>query len=102
MAFDDDDPYINLEEAEGGKAIEFAMAANKMCLRALGDPTTSNSSTRYSRILRSLESDQRIPFVSKMGKDDNGNDALYNLWKDTKVCRPNTSLQNCRLYKYLH
>jgi prolyl oligopeptidase PreP (S9A serine peptidase family) len=81
-----DDPYVYLEEAEGDKAIEFALSANKMCLRALGDPTASTSS-RYSRILSSLESDERIPFVSKMGKDNNGNDVLYNLWKDSKVGR---------------
>lgn len=78
------DPYANLEEADGDSAIEFALAANKMCLRALGDPTKSSSS-EYSRILSSLESDERIPFVSKMGKDKDGNDVLYNLWKDTKV-----------------
>jgi prolyl oligopeptidase PreP (S9A serine peptidase family) len=83
MAFEDD-PYVDLEEAESDKAMEFALMANKMCLKALGDPTTSNS-TQYSRILSSLESDERIPFVSKMGKDSNGDDMLYNLWKDTKV-----------------
>lgn len=83
MAFEDD-PYVDLEEVEGDKAVEFAVSANKMCLKALGDPTTSYP-TRYSRILNSLESDDRIPFVSKMGKDSNGNDILYNLWKDDKV-----------------
>jgi len=82
MAFEDD-PYVDLEEVEGDKAVEFAVSANKMCLKALGDPTTSYP-TRYSRILNSLESDDRIPFVSKMGKDSNGNDILYNLWKDDK------------------
>lgn len=79
-----EDPYLNLEEIEGSYSLEFANAANKMCLRALGDPTTSGTS-EYSRILKSLESDERIPFVSKMGKDDKGKDVLYNLWKDNKV-----------------
>ena len=82
----EEDPYVNLEDAEGAKGIEFAKAANQMCLKALGDPTESSSS-RYSRILRALESDERIPFVSKMGTDSNGDHVLYNLWKDPKVGR---------------
>ena len=80
----EEDPYLNLEDAEGAKGIEFAKLANQMCLKALGDPTTSSSS-RFSRILSTLESDDRIPFVSKMGTDDNGDHVLYNLWKDPKV-----------------
>lgn len=78
------DPYNYLEETDGDKAIDFVLAANKMCLQALGDPTTA-SSALYSRILNSLESDERIPFVSKIGKDAAGNDVLYNLWKDSTV-----------------
>ena len=78
------DPYSYLEDIDGDKAINFVLAANKMCLQALGDPTTTNS-TMYSRIVKSLESDERIPFVSKIGKDAAGNDVLYNLWKDSTV-----------------
>ncbi len=79
-----DDPNVDLEDADGERALEFVLTANKMCLKALGDPTTSNAKL-YSRILNSLESDERIPFVSKFGKDGDGNDVLYNLWKDSKV-----------------
>jgi len=82
-----EDLYTDLEEADGQKAVEFALAANKMCLKALGDPTKSSSS-QYSRILNSLESDERIPFVSKVGKDKDGSDIVYNLWKDSKVSIP--------------
>lgn len=80
MAFD---PYVDLEDANSRKGMEFALTANKMCLKALGDPMTE--STIYSRILKSLESDDRIPVVSKLGTDEDGNEILYNLWKDTKV-----------------
>jgi prolyl oligopeptidase PreP (S9A serine peptidase family) len=78
-----DDPYLYLEDSNSEKGMEFALLANRMCLRALGDPM-KNSAT-YSRILKSLERDDRIPFVSKVGKDENGNDLLFNLWKDSKV-----------------
>eukprot|EP00934_Nitzschia_sp_Nitz4_P006957 Nitzschia sp. Nitz4//scaffold121_size67750//38071//40463//NITZ4_006071-RA/size67750-augustus-gene-0.123-mRNA-1//1//CDS//3329534360//6947//frame0 len=77
------DPYVDLEDLESEASLSFAKIANRMCLKALGDPTTSSTS-EYSRILKSLESDERIPFVSKMGKDVNGKDVLYNLWKDSK------------------
>lgn len=86
MDLADHDPYVDLEDADSEKALEFVLAANKMCLNALGDPVTSNS-TLYSRILKSLESDERIPFVSKIGKDEAGNDILFNLWKDSQVSR---------------
>ena len=79
-----DDPYLSLEDVGAKKSLQFVAAANTMCINALGDPTESDSS-EYSRILTSLESDERIPFVSKMGRDDDGNDILYNLWKDKKV-----------------
>jgi hypothetical protein len=37
------------------------------------------------RVLKVLESDDRIPYVSKYGRDDDGNEVLYNFWKDSKV-----------------
>lgn len=79
-----DDPYVSLEDTESDSAIEFVLGANKFSIDALGDPTKSETS-QYSRILKALESDERIPFVSKMGKDSAGNDEVYNLWKDSKV-----------------
>ena len=78
------DPYNYLEDTDGDKAIDFVLAANKMCLQALGDPTKTHSDI-YSRVLKSLDSDERIPFVSKIGKDAAGSDVLYNLWKDSSV-----------------
>jgi len=78
-----ENPYAYLEDPKSKKGVEFALVANRMCLKALGDPL-ENSET-YSRILRSLDGDDRIPFVSKSGKDENGRDILFNLWKDSKV-----------------
>lgn len=81
-----DDPYKSLEDLESQASLDFAHAANQACLKALGDPAKSkNASASYSKILEVLESDERIPFVSKMSKDDAGEDLLYNLWKDSKV-----------------
>lgn len=76
-----DDSHIDLEDVHAEKSLEFAMAANKMCLKALGDPKQAGD---YNRVLSSLESDERLPFVSRMGKDESGNDLLYNLWKDNE------------------
>jgi hypothetical protein len=77
---DEDDPYSSLEhDSEGTR--RFVTEANKFCLTALGDPTQS---PRYERILKYLQADDVIPFVSKMGSV-NGDDELYNLWKDVKV-----------------
>jgi prolyl oligopeptidase len=85
MALREDDPYVSLEDVESEESLDFAIAANQMCMKAHGDPAKSKTSC-YAKILEVLESDERIPFVSKMGKDKAGNDLLYNLWKDSKVC----------------
>jgi prolyl oligopeptidase len=79
-----DDPYIFLEEVESEKSLQFARDANDACLKALGDPTKSETGT-YDRVLEVLESDDRIPYVSKYGRDDDDNEVLYNFWKDSKV-----------------
>lgn len=82
---DDDahDPYIALEK-DNEATQRFVKQANKFCLMALGDPTLS---PRYKRILDLLESDddERIPFVTKMGTTKDGDEELYNLWKDSNV-----------------
>lgn len=77
----EDDPYLYLEERDSPKARKFALTANQMCLSALGDPSTSSSST-YPKILNFLEADERIPLVVKMGTNESGEDLLYNFWKD--------------------
>jgi prolyl oligopeptidase PreP (S9A serine peptidase family) len=88
MNHDDDDgnkndSYIGLEEMGTDGSKRFVQEANKFCLTALKDPTESDI---YPKILKILENDERIPIVTKMGVDDQGNAELYNLWKDAKVC----------------
>jgi hypothetical protein len=77
-----DDPYIWLEEVESEESLQFARDANEACLKALGDPTKSGTGT-YDKVLSVLESSDRIPYVAKYGKDDDGNDILMNFWKDS-------------------
>jgi prolyl oligopeptidase PreP (S9A serine peptidase family) len=91
-----DDPYISLEEIDSDDSLHFATQSNQACLKALGDPTKSKSQS-YKRILEVLETDDRIPFVSKMGRDDRGNDLLYNLWKDSKV---SWTTENCAYFRW--
>lgn len=79
-----DDPYLSLEETDSDSSLEFVRGANQFSINALGDPTKSKTS-QYSRIMQVLQSDERIPFVSKLGSDSSGNDEVYNLWKDSKV-----------------
>jgi prolyl oligopeptidase PreP (S9A serine peptidase family) len=79
-----DDPFQDLEDVGSPSSRSFVNFANEMCMKAHGDPTKSSTST-YSKILKYLESDDRIPLVSKMGKDKKGQGILFNLWKDSKV-----------------
>ena len=78
---DASDPYLWLEEVESEESLNFAKAANEACLEALGDPTTSETNT-YSRVLAALTSDERIPHVAKYGRDDKGEEIMFNFWKD--------------------
>lgn len=78
------DPYLWLEEVESERALDFAKASNEACLAALGDPTTSSTGT-YDRILKVLESNDRIPSVSQFGHDEEtGEPVLFNFWKDSQ------------------
>ena len=92
-----DDPYRSLEDVDSEESMDFVQLANKYCLKALGDPTKSKTDS-YSKILKVLESDERIPFVSKMGKDDSGSDLLYNLWKDSKVREHFTNIMQLPIF----
>jgi prolyl oligopeptidase len=76
-----EDPYIWLEDVESEESLAFAMEANKQCLEALGDPASGKTDT-YDNVLKVLESNDRIPHVTKLGRDEAGNDILYNFWKD--------------------
>ena len=73
------DPYLWLEEVESDESLAFARESNAKCMEALGDPTASPT---YSRILNVLESDDRIPYVTSYGVNDEGEHILYNFWKD--------------------
>jgi prolyl oligopeptidase len=77
----DADPYLWLEDVESEESLNFAKAANEACLGALGDPKTSETNT-YSRVLAALTSDERIPHVSKYGRNDEGEEIMFNFWKD--------------------
>jgi prolyl oligopeptidase PreP (S9A serine peptidase family) len=79
-----EDPFQDLEDVGSPSSKSFVNFANEMCMKAHGDPTKSSTLT-YSKILKHLEADERIPLVSKMGKDEKGKDVLFNLWKDAKV-----------------
>ena len=82
-SWQEEDPYIWLEDVKSEESLKFAMDNNKKCLEALGDPSSADSTTgTYDRILKVLESDDRIPHVTTLGRDEAGNDILYNFWKD--------------------
>ena len=74
-----EDPYLWLEDVESEESLQFARDANAACLEALGDPKAGPS---YDRILKVLESDDRIPHATVHGVDDNGETVLFNFWKD--------------------
>ncbi|MEM6472349.1 MAG: prolyl oligopeptidase family serine peptidase, partial [Planctomycetota bacterium] len=70
------DPYLWLEEVEGEKALDWVKARNKKSLAAI----TSDPSYKQleSELLEILDSDGRIPGVSKTG------DYFYNFWRDAE------------------
>jgi prolyl oligopeptidase len=69
-----DDPYTWLEEVEGAKALEWVKAKNAVTLKDAGSGPAFEK--RQAEILEVLDSDARIPYVNRMGKE------LYNFWKD--------------------
>jgi prolyl oligopeptidase len=78
------DPYIWLEDVESEDSLNFAKQSNERCLSQLGNPEESETGT-YERVLKVLESDDRIPSASVYGHDDDGEAILFNFWKDSKV-----------------
>lgn len=76
-----EDPYIWLEDVESEESLDFAKASNEKCLSALGDPKDGPS---YDRILKVLESEDRIAYASCHGRDSNQDDKriYFNFWKD--------------------
>lgn len=79
------DPYVWLEEVESEQSLDFARSANEACLTALGNPEKDEKGTgTYERVLKILESDDRIPHVTQFGTNEDGEPILFNFWKDAK------------------
>ena len=70
-----DDPHLWLEEVTGEKALAWVKERNAESTAAL---TKTTRSALNERLLKILDSDERIPFVSKAG------DYYYNFWRDAK------------------
>jgi prolyl oligopeptidase len=79
------DPYIWLEDVESEESLSFAKSANEKCLASLGDPTDKPT---YERVLKILESKDRIAHVTNHGRDETSTTTsnqrvFYNFWKDS-------------------
>src|SRR5579863_6575517 len=70
------DPHLWLEEVTGDKPLEWVKARNAESVAELTE--TDLFKDLNQRILKILDSDARIPFVSKAG------DYYYNFWRDAK------------------
>ena len=69
-----DDPYLWLEATHGARAMDWVKQQNAITEKAFA---SSPEFTRtFDQVLEVLDSDARIPYVSRMG------DYLYNFWKD--------------------
>eukprot|EP00978_Attheya_sp_CCMP212_P037358 scaffold175408_cov62-Attheya_sp.AAC.2 len=77
-----EDPYLYLEEVESEESLQFANNANAACLQQLGDPMLSGTGT-YDSLLGVLESDDRIPHVGKFGQTEDGEEIMFNFWRDS-------------------
>ena len=69
-----------LEEVEGEDALAWVKEQNADAISTFGEPSAQ---PLYSRILASLESDEKIPYI---GRVLNG-DAFYNVWTDADHVR---------------
>src|SRR5690606_33002172 len=70
------DPYIWLEDVEGEKALDWVKARNAVTEAELAD--TAEFRQLESQIRAILDSEAKIPYVSKIG------DHYYNFWKDAQ------------------
>jgi prolyl oligopeptidase len=85
------DPYLWLEEVTGKKPLEWVKERNAESVAELAK--SEAFTTLEERLLKILDSDQRIPFVSKSGP------YYYNFWRDAKNRRGlwrRTSLEEYR------
>jgi prolyl oligopeptidase len=69
-----DDPYLWLEDIHGDRSMDWVKAQNAITQKQFAD-TPEFTHTR-DRILEVLDSEAKIPYVSRMG------DHLYNFWQD--------------------
>ena len=73
-----EDPYLWLEDVTGERAMAWVRAQNAVSAKLLQDPEVQALKTRVKAI---MDSDARIPYVSKMG------DHYYNFWEDATHVR---------------
>ena len=69
----DDDPFLDLEEINGARALSWVEAQNARTLSAFSDAVHKADS---AALLRVMDRPDRIPHISRRGK------WLYNFWKD--------------------
>ncbi|MFN0151336.1 MAG: prolyl oligopeptidase family serine peptidase [bacterium] len=68
------DPYLDLEDVTGETALSWVREQNAACTSALAQ--TDEFRALEARLLAIMDSDQRIPYVSKRGA------YYYNFWRD--------------------
>ena len=69
-----EDPYLWLEETDSAKAMEWVKALDADAVKAYGSSPAFEE--MRAQILEVMDSDARIPYVSKLGGH------FYNFWKD--------------------
>lgn len=74
----DDDPYLWLEEIEGGRALNFVERQNGRTLRAFGGAAFKRDRDALASI---YDRPDNIPYVGRRG------DHLYNIWRDASKLR---------------
>jgi prolyl oligopeptidase len=75
-ATDSEDPYLWLEEVEGEKALAWVRERNATSTAELAENDEFRALEK--RLLAIFDSDDRIPYVSKLGSH------YYNFWRDAK------------------
>ncbi|MCX7700424.1 MAG: prolyl oligopeptidase family serine peptidase [Gemmataceae bacterium] len=75
-AEDTDDPFLWLEDVTGKRALEWVKARNAISTAELAE--SEEFKQLYDRLLKILDSKDRIPFISKQGP------YYYNFWRDEK------------------
>lgn len=75
----EEDPYLWLEDVTGEKALDWVRAQNKVTQEHF--EAQKSFQELQSDLLKILDSDERIPFISKAG------DYYYNFWRDKNNVR---------------